>query len=131
MKKITTVTDLKSAIQQLEYKQANEWPLLKEQFLITSESLKPINIIKNTIKEVVTATDFKTTIVNAAVGFTTGLVAKKAFVGGSHNPLTKLTGAILEMVVANKVAKNAEEIKSIGSIILKKIINLKNNSETA
>ena len=129
MQKITTAADLKIAIRQLEYKQGTEWPLLKEQFLDTYESLKPINIIKSTFKEVISAPGLKTDVVNAAIGFTTGFVAKKIFIGKANNPLTKLLGIIVEMFVANKVAKNAEGIKSVGSMILEKIVDQHRDSE--
>lgn len=106
-----------------------EGKLLKEHFHRTYESLKPLNIIKNTFKEFISVPDLKTNVVNAAIGITTGFVAKKVFTGKLHNPLTKFFGLILEMVVASKVTKNADEIKSIGSIIMKKIINQHDDSE--
>ena len=130
MKKIKATAELKSVIQQLESKQANDWQLLKEQFHTTYESLKPINVIKNTFKEAISTPDLKTNIVNAAIGLTTGFVAKKVFTGVLSNPLTKLLGFIVEVVVANKVAKNTDGIKSIGSVILKKIINQHSDSKT-
>ena len=108
-----------------------EGKLLKDHLHNAYESLKPINIMKNTFKEIISDSDLKKNIVDAALGFTTGFVAKKIFTGNSHNPLTKLAGNILEMVIASKVAKNAEEIKIIGSIILKKIINQQVDSEKA
>jgi hypothetical protein len=103
MQKITTLTDLKEAIQQLEFEQATELTLLKEQVLYTCESLKPINLIKNTFKEAYSAPDFKTNIVKTIIGIATGFVAKKVLIGKTHNPIKKLAGFILEMVVANKV----------------------------
>lgn len=120
---ITTSADLKTAIQQLELQQAKEWPLLKEEFLKTVESLKPINIIKNTLKEAVDLPDLKTGIINSAIGLTTGILAKKIVLGKTLNPLSKLLGVALEMFVANKVAKNTGEIKSFGNIIIKKLFN--------
>lgn len=129
MKKITSIDDLQESILLLEFKLANEGAMLKEQFKITYKSLKPINILKSSFKEVMAAPDLKSNILNAAIGLTTGFVAKKLFIGKSHNPLTKLLGIILEGVIANKVAKNADGIKSIGSTILNKIVNQKHDSE--
>lgn len=130
MQKITTAEGLKSAIQQLEYRQANEWPLLRDQFLAAYDSFKPINIIKSTIKQAITSPDIKENVVNAAIGFTTGFVAKKVFVGNLNNhPFQKLLGIILEMLVVNKVTKNADEIKAIGNVILKKAIKKFNDLE--
>src|ERR1035441_325401 len=123
MKKIHPSTTLKQLILEKKTEHFVEGKLLKEHFHRTYESFKPLNIIKNTFKEIISVPDLKTNVVNSAIGITTGFVAKKIFTGKSHNPLTKLFGIILEMVVASKVTKNADEIKSIGSIILKKIIN--------
>ncbi len=123
MHKITTALDLKSAIQELEDKQAVELILLKKQLLSTYESLKPVNIVKNSFKELISVLDLKKGVANAAVGISTGIITRKILFGKVNNPLIKLLGFILEMGVVNKVIKNADEIKSMGSSILKKIIN--------
>lgn len=125
MKLITTSAHLKLAIQELELKQANELILLKEQFNKTSESLKPINLIKSTFKHAVASPDLKANVFNAVIGLATGVVAKKLMIGKTINPLKKLLGVILEMTVANKVTKNADEIKSTGSTIFKKLFSKK------
>src|SRR5688572_26828364 len=90
MQKIQTVEDLKTAIQQLEYEQANDWSTLKGQLLTTVESLKPGNILKGTLKEIFIGPDLKSTIVNAVIGLTSGFVAAKVFAGKVPNPLIKL-----------------------------------------
>ncbi len=121
MTPIATSEELKKAIKQLELQQASEWPLLKEEFLKTAESLKLKNIIKNTFKEAIDLPDLKTDIINTAIGLTTGIVAKKLIIGKTLNPLSKLVGVLLEVFVTNKVSKNAGDIKSVGSVIMKKI----------
>ncbi|MEP7255475.1 MAG: hypothetical protein ABI666_06840 [Ferruginibacter sp.] len=129
MQEINTVADLKSRIQQLEQQQAIEWPLLKEDLHKTYESFKLINILKSTFKEAVDVPDIKTNIINAAIGLTSGIVAKKVILGKTLNPLSKLLGLIVEVVVSNKVAKNADGIKTIGSVIMKKLFNQKDERE--
>ncbi len=125
MQKITTAEELKNTIQQLEYKQALEWVLLKEQFLTTCESLKPLNVIKNTFKEFTTSPDIKNKILDTAIGLATGYLSKALMVGSSHNPLKKIVGAFLQIGISNVVSKNAETIKSF----LKKIVDKHDNSE--
>jgi hypothetical protein len=127
MQNITTVTDLKIAIKELEDKQAEEWPLLKEQFFNTYESFKLINVLKHTLKEAISAPDLKDNVINTAIGLTTGFVAKKTLIGKTYNPLKKLLGVVLEMTVANKIAKHADKIKAIGNIVLHKITHLKSD----
>lgn len=125
MQSITTSANLKAAIQQLELQQAEELFLLKEELLRTAESLKPINIIKNTFKEAVASPDLKTDLINSAIGLTTGILAKKVIIGKTLNPLSKLLGVALEMFVANKVSANTSQIKSLGNNIMKKLFNKK------
>lgn len=123
MKNITSIDELRDSVFLLEMKQANDWSLLKEEFHSTYERLKPVNMIKNKILDIVAAPDLKTDVVNSVIGLATGFIAKKVLLGNSHNPLIKLLGIVLEIAVSNKVAKNADGIKSVGSSILKKIIN--------
>jgi hypothetical protein len=125
MQSITTSEELKAAIEQLEVQQANEFILLKEQFQITKEALKPINILKGTFKEAVATPGLKTDAINAAIGFTTGILAKKLMIGKTINPFKKLLGIIVEMAVANKVVKNADDIKSVGGSIFKSLFKKK------
>jgi hypothetical protein len=118
MRSITTSEELKAAILELELQQADEMVLLKEQYFKTKEDFKLINIIKGTFKQAVSSPDLKSDAMNAAIGFTTGIVAKKLMIGKTINPIKKLLGVIIEMAVANKVAKNADGIKSAGSSII-------------
>ena len=105
MKKIKASVLLKQLILVKETEHFVEGKLLNDHLHSTYESLKPINIIKNTFKEIISTPDLKKKVVDAAIGFTTGFVIKKIFTGNSHNPLTKLVGNILEMAVAGKVEK--------------------------
>lgn len=114
---------LKQLILETEAEYRLEGKILKDHFHQTYESLKPINLIKDTLKEAISSPDIKANMVNAAIGLTTGFIGKKVFVGKSDNQLKKLTGAILEMVIASKVTKNADEIKAIVKIVARKIIN--------
>jgi hypothetical protein len=129
MTSITTSAELKAAIQQLELEQKESFIALKEEFGRTQENFKLINIIKSTFKAAVDVPDLKTDIVNAAIGLTSGIVAKKLIIGKTLNPLSKLLGVALEMFVANKVTKNADQIRSTGSIIMDKLFKHKDQAE--
>ncbi len=122
MKKITSIGELRESIIFLEIKRAAEWQMLKEQLHTSYEGMKPLNLIKRKFKEIISSPDLKTNIINAVVGAATGFAAKKVLIGKTNNPLTKLLGVILEMAVANSAVKNADGIKSLGSIIMKKLL---------
>lgn len=125
MTSITTSEELQAAIQELELQQSRHLILLKEQFQETRESFNLINIIKGTFKKAVSSPELKTDAVNAAIGFTTGILAKKLMIGKTINPFKKILGIVLEMTVANKVAKNADGIKSVGGNILSMLFRKK------
>jgi hypothetical protein len=129
MQKIVNRPDLERIITELELNQRTEWSLIKNQFEATVESLKPANIIKSSLKEIISAPDLKTDVVDAAIGLTTGFVAKKIIIGKTMNPLKLLLGIIMELAVANKVAKNTDGIKSVGNVLLSKIFNRSSNGQ--
>lgn len=135
MQKITTASDLKNAIQQLEYHQATEWPILKEQFHTTYESFMPLNIIKSTFKEVTSSPDFKDNLIGATLGLTAGILSKAIIIGVSNNPIKKLFGSLMQLEVATVITKNASTIKSLASNVVKffskkKKIRIENSQTT-
>ena len=68
MQNISSVAGLKNAIQLLEVEQAIKWQILKEQFYNTRESLKPINLIKSSLKEITSSPNLIDNILGAALG---------------------------------------------------------------
>ncbi len=124
MQKTDLSAGLREAILVLEKRQAVEGIILKDHFLQAYESIKPINLIKNTFKEITESNDLKDNIINTSVGLATGFVSKKLFVGRSHNPFKRLLGSVLMFGITNVVSKNTETIKAIGKgmfdVIIKK-----------
>lgn len=123
MKKITNAEDLSKAIKHLEAKQFSEGVLLKEHFFIAYDSIQPINIIKTTLKEMVQSSELKTNLSKLVFGSVSGIIAKKIVIGETHNPISKLMGVAVEMLVSKSVIKNADQIKTIGLSVLNKILN--------
>lgn len=112
MATITTIKELNAAILLLEKKQAQEEILLKKQVEVTYESLKPINLIKNTFKELVTAPDFKEDVLNTSISLAAGYFSKKLAVGSAHNPFKQILGSLLQIGVTKIVSKNADGIRT-------------------
>lgn len=125
MSKITTTDELKEAIRVLEIEQKMEGALLKEQFKITYESLKPANLIGNVLKELTTLPDLKGDLLNTALGLASGYLSKKAAIGNTNNPIKQLLGTFLQMGVTSLVTKNADGIKSMGSELLARLLSKK------
>ena len=113
MQTINSDTSLKEAILFLENKRIIEGELLKEQFHCTFESIKPINLIKSTFKEVSESEEIKDDFVNTTIGLTAGYLSKKIFESVTNNPVKKIIGTALMFSVKNLVAKNPEIVKSL------------------
>lgn len=118
MREINTEADLRKAIEDLEIRQSEEGQQLKQQFRLTYESVKPINLIKSIFKEAAESADLKNNILNTALGLATGFVSKTAFVGLSNNPMKKLLGNAILFGVTNVMAKNPKFIHSLLDNIL-------------
>lgn len=114
--------ELKEAIGLLKKKQAIELRLLKDQLNTVHESIKPANIIKNAFHQVTSAPDIKNNIIGGIIGLASGYVSKKIFIGGSHNPITKILGTLVQMGVGNVAAKNSDTIKSIGEKVIQFVL---------
>jgi hypothetical protein len=118
MQKINSTTDIKQLIRQLETQQSIDLQQLRVQMHATYENIKPINLVRNTFKEVVASEELTDNIVNTSVGLAAGYVSKTLFEKASHSPFRKLLGTALLFGVTNLVAKNPHTVKSIGSDFL-------------
>ena len=130
MENITCAAELKIAIQTLKFEQEIQGKLLKEEFLITIESLKPVNIIKNTLHDITQSPYLIDNVLGAVTGLVSGYVSKKIAVGTSHNVIRKIAGALLQFGVTNMVAHNSDLLKTVGNFIIQKFLH-KNQSNIA
>jgi hypothetical protein len=118
MTKLNSATDIKQMILQLENQQIIDLQQLREQLHDVYENIKPINLVRNTFKEVVASEELTDNIVNTSVGLAAGYVSKTLFEKASHSPFRKLMGTALLFGVTNLVAKNPHTVKSIGTDFL-------------
>lgn len=131
MKKITSTAELKNAIVLLEEKKALQGRLLKEQYHLACEGLKPGNLAKNLFSRFSSSTDFKIGITAAAVSLTAFYFAKRAIVRSTQHPFKRLFGSLLRAGVSNLVSRHPEEIRSIGQVVLHRLLNKRSNPEKA
>lgn len=118
MLNITSKSELKLAIIQLEDKQAKEWPILKAEALKTFDGLKPANFIKNSFKEVVASNEIKESLLVSAVGLGAGYASKALIVGNSTHPLKKLLGTLVQLALTKLVTKNPDTVKQVSENVL-------------
>jgi hypothetical protein len=114
MQNITSIAELKNAIQLSEAEHTLKGKLVKEQFYLTYESFKPVNLLTNTLNDIAKSPYLVDNILGTAMGLATGYLSKKVFIGASGNKFKRLIGTILQFGITNVVAQNSETIKSFG-----------------
>jgi len=128
MRQINTLEDLSAAIIKLESKKTAERELLRKDFQLAYESIKPINLIKSTFKEVTQSQNIKDNLLNSGIGLVAGTVVKAVFVGVSHNPIRKLFGTALMFGITNVITKNPKMVKTVSMAIMN-LVSVKSDTE--
>lgn len=126
---IRTEKDLEYAILLMESKQAAEWPILKEQFITTCESIKPMNIVKASIKTLFNSPVNNQTFLSSSVGAIAGILSKSLLTGGSFNPIKWVMGSLLQFGVSNIISKNPDSVQSITEKVMS-LFNKKDHPTT-
>jgi hypothetical protein len=123
MAKQNAVESLRESIRILEIRQAEEGKILKEQFRITFESLKPVNFIKNSLKDIVDSSELKSNLFESLTVLLTGFLTRKIIVNSQSNLFTRILGMIMQFGVSSLVARNAETIRTYLSGLIEKFFN--------
>ena len=123
MTKPTPKELLKESIRQLEIKQAEEGEQLKVQFKATYESLKLVNLVKSSLKELTNSVEIKNNLFESIVSIVTGYLTKKLMISSTSNPFKKILGALIQLGVTNLVAKNAESIRTYITELIDKFLH--------
>lgn len=121
MKTTDPKSELHQAMDLLKDKQAEQFVLLREQFYITYESLKPLNLIKSTFRDLGSDSDVKKDLIGGAIGLATGFLSKKVIMGATHNPITYILGNIIQFAVGSLVSRNSDKIIKSGEHLLHQI----------
>lgn len=95
MQKITNSDELKEAILRLEDKKKAEQELVKEEFQVAKEKIKPSNLVRSTFNQVFTGSNMIRTVLIITVGITAGYITKKYFQGLTGRLLRRLLGRVM------------------------------------
>lgn len=77
MEHIQSLTELRAFIQKLEVQQKEDARLLKIEFDQVAENMKPVNLIKNSIKDLAASPDLVQNLLKTVAGFALGYFSKK------------------------------------------------------
>lgn len=109
LESIANTTDLSTAIEKLERRKSVMEEGLKTDFHDLAQSLKPTNILKNTIQEVQESTPLKNNLLKVALGLGVGYFSRKLVVNKSAGVVKKALGAVLQYGITNFVAKKNDD----------------------
>jgi hypothetical protein len=129
MEKITSISDLKNAIQILEIEQDYKGKRLKEEFYLTYESLKPFKILQSALKDVASSPYLIENILTTVMGLTSGYLSKRLVVGASGGALRKIIGSVLQMGVTTAVTKHPDTLMSIGKFLYNSVFQRKGSKQ--
>jgi len=121
MQNITSIEELKNAIQLLEVEQTLKGNQLKEQFLLTYDSFKPVNLISGALSDMAKSPLLIENILGTAMGLATGYISKSMFIGASGSKLKRLVGNMLQFGITNVIVNNSDTIKSFGRSLFQNI----------
>jgi hypothetical protein len=111
--RINNISELDMAIKRLERKKLLLEENLKDDFHTLLQSLKPTNILKNTIHEVQESPELKHNLLKVVLGLGAGYFSRKLVVGKSAGIVKKALGAALQYGITTFVAKkNGKEEES-------------------
>ncbi|HEX4849936.1 MAG TPA: hypothetical protein VFV08_03970 [Puia sp.] len=125
MKNIYSATDLKNAIEDLEQQRIRQEWEIKDEFSGLLQSLRPANLVKQTLQDVFSSPSARNKVIGSAIGLGSGLLSRRFLVGNSGNAFRKTIGSLIQFGVAGLIAKNAEKIKTKGAELISKIFSRK------
>ena len=123
MENISCAAELKIAIQKLEFQHSLQGKMLQEDFFIAYDSLKPANLIKNTLSEITSSPYLIDNMLAAVTGMISGYVSRKIAVGASHSLFRKIMGSVLQFGVTNLVVQNPDALKTMGNWIIQQLFH--------
>jgi hypothetical protein len=100
MQSITSVETLHETILALEYLRREQELELASQCMLIYDGLRPVNIIKNMIRDLAESHDVRHRIANAAIGMVSGYLSRKLFFRSQSGLLRKIVGAAFRLVSA-------------------------------
>ena len=123
MAKQKPVDSLRESIRLLEIRQAEEGRILKEHFSVTIDSLKPVNLLKSSIREMTSSADLKNNLFETIFSILGGYLTKKMMVNSKSGPLRKIVGAVLQFGVTTVLAQNSEKIRNFINNLIEKYLH--------
>lgn len=129
MAKQDAVSALKESIRLVEIRQREDGKILKEQFRITYESLKPVNLVRSSLKELVSSVEIKNSIFETIFSIVSGYLTQKFIVNSKSSFFMKILGLLMQFGVTSFVSKNSDDVRIFFTNLVERFINPTVNEE--
>ncbi len=100
--------ELDIAIELLERQRSQKFNELKLQLNATYESVKPINILNQTLVDFKESSAVKSNLFQSAISLAGGYVSKRLLLGKSHSTFKKIMGYLVQYGVTNFISKKVD-----------------------
>lgn len=123
MVKLSATELLKEKIAALEIKQAEEGKAFKDELIESYESLKPVNLLKNSVKELTSSTELKKTIFDTLVVLLNGFITKALVTSSKGSSWSKLLTTLVQLGVTNLIASHRDDIFTLAAEWIAKLFH--------
>jgi hypothetical protein len=113
MENVTNTAGLKEAIKKLEAEQEVKGQLLKQQFDITVENVKPINLLKGLIHDISATPILTQNIIGTASGMASGFFLRRLMPGSTAGLISRLVGTAIHYGITRASAKSTGIMNSM------------------
>lgn len=114
---------LKRAITHLQKRQTEEGKLVKEQFLITYESLKPVNVVRRMFSDLIDQSDMRSSLLQSVSGMVSGYLTNLLVARFSPNRFVRFLGTVVQMMVSNFFVQHGDTLRAkVGGWIEKLLV---------
>lgn len=129
MYKISTSSELREAIIQLELKRDSQEKLLKEQFYITYESFKSINLLKKVILEIATSPGLLSGLVSTIVDLTRRRTYNSQLNEAPSASIKSIFQSLLSTSVTKLVYDNSDTLLLFGQYFIRRLFHKKEKKQ--
>ncbi|MCF8256399.1 MAG: hypothetical protein K9J06_02535 [Flavobacteriales bacterium] len=126
---IRSIEQLREAVVALEARQETEGAVLREHFMLTYESIRPVNLIKSAFNEVTGSEELKEHLVSSSVGLVAGHLTRKAYNAVNGNEGGSIAGTAIQFGVTNLVAQHPDMVMAAGRGLFRMIYRAWNERE--
>jgi hypothetical protein len=125
MLKITTTSELRAAIIELELKQQTQEKQVKAQFYATYESFKTINLFKKVLLEVATSPGLMSGMINTVIELTQHKSKKHEEKESSDGTAGAVFRSLLKTGAMKLIVDNSDSLLEFGQYIIKRLFQHK------